>query len=528
MFELIFITSSNEKLAHVRHLCADYSLKISKQKNYGIGYSEPRIKDRDSLLRISVEDAILRFSKSVANPESKFFFIEDTSVIIHALSQRKNEVPGVDIKYWMIENDFDTINEEIVKNGNNRSVTVRSDLILVIPENLQTHLGLTQRYLQFTSEMKGSITTKEFQFETQPLYPWLNKRTFNKWFIPEGFEKPISLLKIEDADNNDFRKGALTDMLDFLLAKGYIRKKSILSKDEKSSKQLSLFLFQPLLFIICGPTCAGKTTLARYLIKKYRYYHIEASDFMYLIFYERHGIRSNVEIGDFASEVLLNDPGIVVNRILEDINDFENFPLVITGFRNKKEIEIFENFYNSDLSIVPIYIDAKINVRFGRETERGRIDAEITMADFKIKSIQQNLMGLSEIEKILKDFTIINEGTFDEYFDSFQNQYNQPLDNFIRVEKDYYVNLWSTMKLENAILITLLAETETDAFYTTTEISHLINRRFEYRNIPKNKNNISRYFNQNFSPYFEVNVLNGKVAYKLSNTGYSRALLLKK
>jgi hypothetical protein len=67
--ELIFITSSNTKLAHVEYLTDEYNVEISKQKNYGIGYEEPRIYNREQLLSESYKDALERFAKNVSNPE---------------------------------------------------------------------------------------------------------------------------------------------------------------------------------------------------------------------------------------------------------------------------------------------------------------------------------------------------------------------------------------------------------------------------------------------------------------------------
>lgn len=54
------------------------------------------------------------------------------------------------------------------------------------------------------------------------------------------------------------------------------------------------------------------------------------------------------------------------------------------------------------------------------------------------------------------------------------------------------------------------------------EVSHLINNTF--KGVTKNKNNISRYFNQAYYPYYEIKKENGKNKYKLSPTGYSEAI----
>ena len=81
-------------------------------------------------------------------------------------------------------------------------------------------------------------------------------------------------------------------------------------------------------------------------------------------------------------------------------------------------------------------------------------------------------------------------------------------------------------QLEGLILRTLLAELPTKKWLTTTEIAAALNRRFD---MAKSKNNVSRYFNQEFHPYYELRFRerdgkrNGALEYRLSATGISRA-----
>src|SRR5689334_9472668 len=112
MLEVIFLTSNNVKLAHARYLCREYTIEISKQKYYGISYEEPRIQDRALLLQQSIADAEERLRKYSPRRKDQFFFIEDTSLIIHSLSEN-GEFPGVEVKYWMKENDFASIDKAL-------------------------------------------------------------------------------------------------------------------------------------------------------------------------------------------------------------------------------------------------------------------------------------------------------------------------------------------------------------------------------------------------------------------------------
>lgn len=514
MQELIFVTSNSAKLSHARHLCAKYAVRIAKQKNYGIGYVEPRIEDRDELIKKSVEDAIARFKKNDSNYENKFFFIEDTSVVIKSLSKEK-EYPGVDIKYWMQEHSFNDVDKLLKNNGNDRSAIVRSDLILVLSSRLADQLKTP--YKIFTSQIEGFISDIEYTVSTQPLYPWLSEKTFNKWFIPNGCSQPMSLLNITDADKYDFRAGAFNEMLTFL-HKNHI----ILTHEEKAINGVQLDLFGQIKnFIVCGPTCAGKTTLASYLVNKYNYYHIEASDFMYLSFYERHGINSSVSIGDFAQDALRVNPAIVSDQIIQNIEKIKSVPLVITGFRDPKEIESFRSKYKGDFAVKLIYLDAEQTIRYQRYINRHRnpLDKNITLEEFKKSDKQQHKMGLPAIKKHI-DYELLNNGSLEDHFRNFEKLYETHL----LSGRDYVViaspKFFAKSRLQNAIILTLLEKQNLQEYYTTTEIARLINANKAYAHAPKSKNNVSRYFNQNFHPYFDIKINDeGKACYRLSQTG---------
>lgn len=81
------------------------------------------------------------------------------------------------------------------------------------------------------------------------------------------------------------------------------------------------------------------------------------------------------------------------------------------------------------------------------------------------------------------------------------------------------------MRLEELILVTLCGEVQKS--YTTTEISKLINSKFlELK--PKSKNNVSRYFNQSFHPYYDIRIDGDVKKYSLNTTGLSTARYLTK
>ena len=179
MLEIIFFTSSSIKLAHARYLCRGYNIKIVgfHEKTYHANYEEPRIWDREQILEQSYQSALKQAKKAGINADSHFFIMEDTSVIIDALSEER-EFPGVDIKYWMQDTSFAEVNEALIKKNNNRAVTVRSDLILHLPMQVRKHTG-GKPYIRFTSQQDGSIVSKESNIKIKPAHPWLDNKTFN-------------------------------------------------------------------------------------------------------------------------------------------------------------------------------------------------------------------------------------------------------------------------------------------------------------------------------------------------------------
>ena len=515
MFELTFMTSSNVKREHAKYLCSPFNFMIKKQNYYGKAYDEPRIFEREDLLEQSIDDAQNRWKKSTANSDKKLFFIEDTSVIVHILSSPNNEVPGVDVKYWMRENNFKSIDAELKVKGNDRRVTVRSDLILVLTAQLSKKYN--KKYMRFSSETYGTISEKEYDFTTNPIYPWLDNKTFNKWFVPDGSTLPISMLDIQDANKYDFRKGAFMQMLEF------IEKNEEYQENKEHRKQSSLAIDPPL-FLVSGPTCAGKTTLADHLVSQYGYYHIEASDFMYLSYHRKLGIGSQISISSYARKALESDPDIVVNEILSFLTSRKGLPpLIITGLRTPEEIESFKIKYIGPQSIRIVTVSANKELRLERYLERNR-GGKTSPEKFHIDCTIQDEMGLDRLMNSYNDDLYINEETQNVFFDEFCEEFKAELINLTPLILEPIYTL-KPNALEDAILMSL---TKISDYLTTTEIAHQINKIFKHHNIEKSKNNVSRYFNQYFSPFYEAINVDGVNKYRLSQTGIMHAKYLMK
>ena len=520
MTDIIFITSNKTKLAHARYLCRDYNVNILHYKKffYGKGYVEPRVDDRNALLTESFKDAVARWKKHFSKNDDRLFFIEDTSVKIDALSDEVNEVPGVDIKYWMQEIDFEKLDNEIKKRGNNRKCSVSSHVMLFLTDGLRNKLNIDDDFVIFNSTAEGYVTEKEYSIKTQLLYPWLDNKTFNKWFVPNGYLKPVSLLNINEAEAGDFRKSAFEHMLNFLVDSGMIKNRRY------ADNQVHLQFYD--CFVICGRTCAGKTTIGKYLVDRYGYYHVEASEFMTLRLLETIGTTSNIDKHEFASEVLKVDPLFVVNRLVDYLREngiIDRF--IITGFRTRAEVEAFQKLFLSSRTNY-LYINSDYQERCKRWMRRHREVDYYTEERFKdIDSVQESMgvgdiMGMSGIHFI------------DNSIDGLSFFYKKFREKFLRgiTQEPIGVNIEILKKLsitlEKAILITLAIEyqKEESKWFTTTEITHLVNTYFCTKE--RSKNNVSRYFNQAYYVYYEVKYENLRNRYKISPIGYSEAMMI--
>ena len=529
MLPLVFFTTNKVKLAHARYLAEefslneDFSLKIEgfRQKTYHANYDEPRIKRRKRLLRSSYESALKQAKKAGINTSKRLFFLEDTSVVIDALSNSRKQVPGVDVKYWMQDRSFSSLDDLLKKHDGNRKVTVQSDIVLHVPEFYKPRWGLDNQYIVFTGHQEGTISEKEYSIETNPVFPWLDNKTFNKWFVPTGESIPISLLPINQANKYDFRRHAFTKMTDFLIEKRVF---------PNNYKQTSLNLDVPPILIVCGFTCAGKTTISQHLVRKYGYIHIEASDFMYLNYYLRHDINSEIDIGAFAEKALSVKPEIAAEKIAEYMEEIITLPTVISGFRSMAEIEWLRHYFEKTKKFEVICIQTNEGIRHDRFNARNRFDTKLSLKDFKARDKQQARMGLKKISAGPNSKTITNEGSLKDFYVAFEKEALPRTKDFPEREIEFskFREFSQPLKLEDSIFVALLSKWENNEnrnFYTTTEIARIIGKLFPAIK-PKHKDNVSRYFNQDFYAFYEIeaNTDESIKKYRLSNTGYGRAI----
>jgi dephospho-CoA kinase len=422
----------------------------------------------------------------------------------------------------MREQTFVNLDAEIKKRGGSRAASVRSDILLHVPESFKNFWGIDDDYIVFVGQQYGKIVEHEFDYQSNLIFPWLDNKTFNKWFQPDGCGRPLGALKIAEADKVDFRRKSFEALFNFLALKGYL---------QFDIEQFELAFDHSKNFILCGYTCCGKTTAAQYLSRHYGYVHVEASDFMHLNYYYRHGFQGDVKIGDFAEQALAEKPEIAAERVAAYIKQNWDRPIVISGFRAPGEIKYIEDHLATrGKSFSTVFIDSDADIRFQRMNARQRPGDNIEKAKFTNRDLQQKRMGLDTIRDLPATNHMANSGTLLQYFQNIEIFVEAEQRDEISIAKETAgLDRISDLKLEEAILVALLTvweDTESRQFYTTTQISKLINDKFKGLTKKKHKDNVSRYFNQDFYAYYEISGEPGKTLrkYRLSNTGYGKAL----
>jgi dephospho-CoA kinase len=296
---------------------------------------------------------------------------------------------------------------------------------------------------------------------------------------------------------------------------------------EDPPSQLELQLDGKPNLILCGYTCAGKSTASQHLARNFGYLHIEASDFMHLSYLQRHGYKGPVAIGDFAEQALAQKPAIAAAKVAEYVQKNSAAPIVVSGFRSSEEIDFLRRAVGKGFET--LFIEANEGIRFERLRARMRPGDEISLEDFRRRDLQQQRMGLENIRSSQSVTTLRNEGTVKAYLARVGRKVGRLERDEIDVRAALDIAARVTdIRIEGAILIALLAvwaSNEAHPFFTTTQIASLIRTTFPSI-VPKYKDNVSRYFNQDFHSYYEIDNSSPPTArrYRLSNTGYGRAV----
>ena len=333
-------------------------------------------------------------------------FIEDTTVRIDALSTVDHDFPGLETKEWFERTSFEALDEQLSILGRGRTCVVKSDVALHIP-------GLVKPVI-LHGETTGTIADTVPEFLPHPIYPWLTPATFNGWFIPTGATLRLGEMELEESFEYDFRAKSLISLLDRLeeLSAALNLPPRAYTRQEAPNENAPLPLFPRPIYLLVGPTCAGKTTAALFLQGTRRWGMIEASAVM-----RKLGMRLSLEHlqpAEMARRVVQElGRDAVAREILKLL--MADTEYAISGFRFVEELELFRAQFPGRVRMV--YINAPASERLARMIARQRTgDAVMSLSDLAARDIEQEQFGLIPFARTFSDYIVDNVGTKEDLY----------------------------------------------------------------------------------------------------------------
>lgn len=398
--EIYFYTSNEQKFLQARQVFARSGLRLRHFPSHTEPYDEDYSYGREHLLLMAIEQV-----RKVTGGTS-IFFVEDTSVVIHALSKNGSEFPGLAVKEWFSRTTFQELDAQLTALGHGRSVTVKSDVALSIP-------GLGRPIL-LAAETIGVVADSPPDFLQNPQRPWLTPSTFNGWFVPDGGLKRLGEMSFEESLEYDFRVRSLDKVIDRieeftavlnLPASAFSRRR----KQAMSGQMLLMPGVRRALAVI-GKTCAGKSTFGEFASDQ-GFKWIEASEVVRSLREQSADKKESTE--EFAKD-LLGKAGhdIVARNVLRLLEADSDEPFVITGFRALEEIELL-------LREVPqveiILVESSERTRYERFVVRNRDGSGESLASFRAKDQGHWDFGLLSVAEDFSNVVIENEGSIEDY-----------------------------------------------------------------------------------------------------------------
>lgn len=404
---LFFYTTSQDKFAQAQLAFQRAGLSVTEFKSRDEPYRENESGTSAELLHRATEE----ICQTVPTAEGSLFFVEDTSLRIDALSSETIEVPGLWVKQWFAETSFEELDARLRKKGNNRQATVKSDIALHIP-----NLALP---VYFHGETHGCVSEAAPTFGANREHPWLRPDTFNGWFVPDGADRPLGAMTLEESWRHDFRSRALMQLIDRmeeyaailnLPTRGSVRR----ARGPRVAGPSLFSVNRPALLVI-GPTCAGKTTFGERAAREgttgERVIHIEASEVVRTF---NGGPRDGETPFDFALRVLgKHGPDVAARRIVDEYYgaDLED-GFVITGFRTIEELLYLKSKFPETRVL---YIDAPAKTRYDRYVQRRRSADALSLDEFRGLDEDQASFGLLAVGQQLAELYLRNDQNLDSY-----------------------------------------------------------------------------------------------------------------
>jgi inosine/xanthosine triphosphate pyrophosphatase family protein len=406
---LFFYTTSSEKFAQAQFAFQRSGLSITEFKSRYDPYREDEDGTSGELLTRAIEE----ICDTVQLASSTLFFVEDTSLRIDALSNLGDDFPGLHVKEWFASTSFDELDSLLNEAGGVRTASVKSDIALHVP-----NLG---RPIFFHGETTGVVADKPPDFQASIEHSWLRPDSFNGWLIPDGAERPLGAMTVEESWRHDFRAKALTELIGRLEEYASILNLPMAASTRRVKRirtEPTLFPHDHPTFIVIGPPCAGKTTFGNRAAQgsdmRDALRHIEASDIV-------RTFDGGPKIGesplDFALRVLGGHGfDVVARRIVDEYyGDELRAGAVITGFRTIEELL----YIRSALSTTKVlYVDAPLRTRYDRFLQRRRsADGTLSLDDFKRLDQDQGSFGLLSAGSQLADLRLLNDQNLETYFE---------------------------------------------------------------------------------------------------------------
>ena len=397
---IFFYTSNLEKISQAQLIFGRHGYRLSHFTSHREPYDEDYSGGTKQLLARAIEQV------SGAFGVRSCFFVEDTSLRIESLSE-KADFPGVRVKEWFSRITFEEFDEQLKVAGGDRAVTVKSDIALRIP-------GLRD-VLFFHGEANGSVASHGPTYEPNPVYPWLTPSTFNGWFVPEGADKTLGEMPLDESLKYDFRAKALTQLIDRIAEYNAIANLpqshfQVRSRRTDAQDELPLFTSSYRTIVFIGPSCAGKTTAGDILRRKFGFPVLEASSVLREVA-EVAGseIKDSKDAMSFLSE---HGFATVGERLVQLIKASDDEVTVITGLRTIEEID----FLTRNLpEVLVVNVEAEARKRYLRHIERGRDQDPRTFTEFEARDDEQAAFGLLRVARPIADVTVVNEGDLSAY-----------------------------------------------------------------------------------------------------------------
>lgn len=167
--------------------------------------------------------------------------------------------------------------------------------------------------------------------------------------------------------------------------------------------------------IVCvvGQSCAGKTTACEYIEAEFGVPFVEGSDSVWNRYHN--SSFSDDILGFVKTQYEKQGKDTFASPVIDRANKLECDDKVLCGFRTVEEINYLKHHYGED-NLFVLGIHANCLVRYQRKIKRDPHN-HINYKKFVMKDFAEYQFGIAEILKREADKVLINESTFEEFYD---------------------------------------------------------------------------------------------------------------